>query len=69
MKRRVRAMWQGICRATKKLGYALNHLFWTVKSPWRLINNMADLQAAEEIIFRVMGPTFHSMDNVTRSMA
>jgi succinoglycan biosynthesis protein ExoM len=44
-----------ICRAAQKLGYALNHLFWTVKSPWRFNNAMSDLAAVAGILWRSMG--------------
>jgi succinoglycan biosynthesis protein ExoM len=44
-----------IFRAAQKLGYALNHLFWTVKSPWRFNNAMSDLAAVGGILSHSMG--------------
>jgi succinoglycan biosynthesis protein ExoM len=44
-----------ICRAAQKLGYALNHLFWTVKSPWRFNNAISDLAAVAGIVLRSVG--------------
>jgi len=44
-----------ICRAAQKLGYALNHLFWTVKSPWRFNNAISDFAAVGGIVLSTMG--------------
>lgn len=47
-----------ICRAAQKLGYGLNHLFWTVKSPWRFNNAMSDMAAVAGIMLRAAGVKF-----------
>jgi succinoglycan biosynthesis protein ExoM len=44
-----------ICRAAQKFGYALNHLFWMVKSPWRFNNAMSDLAAVAGVLSRSLG--------------
>lgn len=45
-------------RTGAKLGYAFNHLFWSLPSPWRLHCAMADLAAASGIILRASGVKF-----------
>ena len=45
-------------RTGAKLGYALNHLFWSLIAPWRFHCAMADLVAASGIILRALGVKF-----------
>lgn len=45
-------------RTGAKLGYALNHLFWTLIAPWRFHCAMADLAAASGIMLRALGVKF-----------
>lgn len=47
----------GICglEALKKVGYAANHMFWTIHSPWRVNNSLRDLLSAMGIFLRVAG--------------
>ena len=42
-------------RTGAKLGYAFNHLFWSLSSPWRFHCAMADLAAASGIMLRALG--------------
>jgi succinoglycan biosynthesis protein ExoM len=44
-----------ICRCAQKLGYGLNHLFWTAKSPWRFNNAMSDMSAVVGVVLRSAG--------------
>jgi hypothetical protein len=45
-------------RTGAKLGYAFNHLFWSLSTPWRFHCAMADLAAASGIILRALGVKF-----------
>ena len=41
--------------ATMKLGYALNHLFWSVKEHWRLAKALADVSSAVGMCYSMLG--------------
>lgn len=45
-------------RAGAKLGFAVNHLFWSLASPWRLHRAIADFASALGIILRALGVKF-----------
>jgi succinoglycan biosynthesis protein ExoM len=47
-----------LCRTGAKIGYAFNHLFWSLSSPWRFHCAMADLAAASGIMLRGLGVKF-----------
>lgn len=48
-------------RAAMKLGYALNHLFWSVGQPWRLVSAVADLASIAGLVLGTAGvrPAFY----------
>jgi hypothetical protein len=50
-----------ILEAIKKLGYALNHLFWVVRSPWRINSAIRDMNAAGGVLLSMAGhrPSFY----------
>ena len=41
--------------ATMKLGYALNHLFWSAKEPWRLAKALADVSSIIGMYYCILG--------------
>jgi succinoglycan biosynthesis protein ExoM len=41
--------------ATMKLGYALNHLFWSVKEPWRLAKALGDVSSTIGMYYCILG--------------
>lgn len=43
--------------AMRKLGYAANHLFWTLRSPWRINSAIRDVNASLGIILKLAGQT------------
>jgi hypothetical protein len=45
-------------RTGAKLGYAFNHLFWSLSSPWRLHRAIADFASALGIMLRALGVKF-----------
>ncbi|MBZ0259649.1 MAG: hypothetical protein K8F90_03500 [Hyphomicrobiales bacterium] len=45
-------------RTGAKLGYAVNHLFWSLSQPWRFHRVMAGLAAATGILLRAAGVKF-----------
>ena len=45
-------------RTGAKLGYAFNHLFWSLSTPWRFNCAMADFASAVGIILRAVGVKF-----------
>ena len=47
-----------ICKVGAKLGYAINHLFWSLTAPGRLHQAMADLAWATGIMLRAAGMKF-----------
>lgn len=48
-------------RSAQKLGYALNHFFWSANTPWRFNNAMSDLAAIAGMLLYTLGkgPTFY----------
>ena len=47
-----------LLKAGEKIGYGLNHLFWSPSAPWRLHRAIADFASAGGIILRSMGVRF-----------
>lgn len=48
-------------RAVRKLAYAINHLFWSLQQPWRLISAVADLASIAGLVIGSAGgrPAFY----------
>ena len=49
----------GARRFGEKLGFALNHFFWSWRTPWRAIRGVADLGSAWAILLFSLGYRFH----------
>ncbi|MFO1131824.1 MAG: glycosyltransferase [Hyphomicrobiales bacterium] len=48
-----------LIEAAKKLGYAANHLFWTLRSPWRVNSAIRDVNASAGIVLKLAGRSSH----------
>jgi len=46
-----------LLEAARKLGYAANHVFWTVRSPWRINSAIRDVNASIGIVLKLAGRT------------